>query len=153
MAVREVSMADIGKELGININKRVEEYKQAVIRACIEALPMLVQKSPVDTGQYAASWDIFVGELHVAIGNYAPHAPIIEYGARPFTPPLRPLLEWAKRVLKDPSQPPDFSPAVWALAKATQRAISQRGMPPKNILGNAIPDIIELIKKELLAID
>lgn len=152
MAVREVSIDQIGKELGLNISKRVEEYKAAVVRACIDALPLLVQKSPVDTGQYAASWDVFVGDLYVAIGNYAPHAPIIEYGARPFRPPLRPLLEWAKRVLKDPSQPPDFSPKVWALATATQRAIEQRGMPPKNVLGSTIPDIIELIKQELLKV-
>jgi hypothetical protein len=145
-------MKDLGKELGININSRVEEYKKAVIKACIDALPMLVEKSPVDTGQYAASWDVFVSELKVAIGNYAPHAAIIEYGARPFRPPIGPLLAWAKRVLKDPSQPPKYSSKVWALATATQKAIAARGLPPKHIMENALPDIIELIKQELLKV-
>ena len=149
MAVREVKMQDLGKELGININRRVEEYKKAVIKACIDALPQLVKASPVDTGQYAASWDIFISELSVAIGNYAPHAAIIEYGARPFRPPLPPLLAWAKRVLKDPSQPPKYSSKVWALATATQKAIMTRGLPPRHIMENAIPDIIEQLKKEL----
>lgn len=146
-------MEDLGKELGLNIKARVEEYKKAVIRACIDALPLLVKNSPVDTGQYAASWDVFVGELKVAIGNYAPHAAIIEYGARPFRPPIGPLLAWAKRVLKDPSQPPKYSSRVWALATATQKAISLRGLPPKHVMESTLPDIIDLIKQELEKID
>ena len=149
MAVREVRMEDLARELGLNMKARQEEYKKAVIKACLDSLPLLVENSPVDTGQYAASWDVFVGELSVAIGNYAPHAAIIEYGARPFRPPLPPLLAWAKRVLKDPSQPPKYSSKVWALATATQKAIMTRGLPPRHIMENSIPAIIEAIKQEL----
>lgn len=110
----------------------------------------LVRLSPVDTGLYAQSWDLEIAELYVAVGNYAPHAPIIEFGARPFKPPLRPLLEWAKRVLKDPSQPEEgYSSEVWALAIYTQRKIEREGMAPKAVLQNAMPVIIENIRAAL----
>lgn len=149
MATRVIEMKDLARELGLNLKARQDEYKKAVIRACIDSLPMLAEASPVDTGQYAASWDVFVGELSVAVGNYAPHAAIIEYGARPFRPPIGPLLAWAKRVLKDPSQPPKYSSKVWALATATQKAIQSRGLPPKHVMENSIPAIINQIKLEL----
>ena len=94
------------KELGEVV--RHEVHKQVV-----EAIPRLVKESPVDTGQYAASWKFTIKEEKIILGNTAPHAKTIEFGARPHTPPIGPLLHWAKRVLKDPSQPPDFSPEVW----------------------------------------
>jgi hypothetical protein len=59
-------------------------------------------------------------------------------------------LEWAKRVLQDPSQPPDYSPDVWALAKGTQKKIANVGIAPKHVLQNALPFIIENIRQELL---
>jgi hypothetical protein len=58
-------------------------------------------------------------------------------------------LGWAKRVLKDPSQPPKYSSKVWALATATQKAIAARGLPPRHIMENQIPAIIDQIKQEL----
>lgn len=58
MAVREVRMQDLARELGLNMKARQEEYKKAVIKACLDSLPLLVENSPVDTGQYAASWDV-----------------------------------------------------------------------------------------------
>jgi hypothetical protein len=109
----------------------------------------LVQNSPVDTGQYVNSWDFDVDEKRAILGNFAPHAPIIEKGARPFRPPMGPLLAWAKRVLKDPSQPPEYSDDVWGLAKGTQNKIAALGMQPKNVLEKTIPLIIENIRREL----
>jgi hypothetical protein len=148
MSVRTVNLRDFAKELGRFSERHVEEVRNATARGVLASIPDLVRASPVDTGLYAQSWDMTVTETSVILGNYAPHAPIIEHGARPFTPPLGPLLAWAKRVLGDPSQPPDYSDRVWALAKATQKKISERGMEPKHILENAIPGIIANIREE-----
>lgn len=103
----------------------------------------------MDTGLYAQSWTFTETEKSIILGNYAPYAGVIERGARPFTPPLGPLLAWAKRVLQDPSQPPDYSSRVWGLATAVQQKIRREGMKPRHILENEIPRIIERVQREI----
>lgn len=150
--VRVVNLADLAREIEKVSTVHIEKLKDATALGVAKSIPQLVEASPVDTGLYAQSWEMTVTEKNVLLGNTAPHSPIIEYGARPFTPPIKPLLEWAKRVLKDPSQPPDYSPEVWALARGTQKKISEHGMEPKEVLKNMIPTIIENIKQEYLKI-
>jgi hypothetical protein len=148
MATKVVALEDFAKELGAFTDTQIENLKQATLLGIAAAIPHLVETSPVDTGLYAQSWDFKAEEWGAIVGNTAPHSPIIEYGARPFTPPIGPLLAWAKRVLKDPSQPPDYSNEVWALARGTQNKIAAVGMQPKHVMENAIPKIIENIKSE-----
>lgn len=149
-AKRVVALQDLAKELGVVTEKHMADLRQATILGVAKSIPDLVKNSPVDTGLYAQSWDMTSNERGVILGNYAPHAAIIEYGARPFTPPIAPLLAWAKRVLKDPSQPPNYSSQVWALAKGTQNKISEQGMKPRKVLENELPSIVENIKTEFL---
>ncbi len=149
MATKTVRLENFAKELKEFSKATLEKQRKAVINGVIKSVPDLVASSPVDTGQYAASWDFSVSERSAILGNFAPHAPIIERGARPFTPPIGPLLAWAKRVLRDPSQPPNYSNDVWALAKGTQKKIQEQGMKPRHILEKAIPGIIDNIKEEL----
>lgn len=59
----------------------------------------------------------------------APYAGPLEYGTRPFTPPLRPLVEWAIR--KGASQP-------YGLARAIQRKFADEGMKPKGYFARAV---------------
>lgn len=148
MATKVVNLEDFAKELGAYTKQEIANLKTATVLGIAQQIPKLVESSPVDTGLYAQSWDFSETEFGAVLGNFAPHAPIIEYGARPFTPPIGPLLQWAKRVLRDPSQPPDYSPEVWALARGTQNKISEVGMKPKQIMAKAIPEIIENIKAE-----
>jgi hypothetical protein len=151
--VKTVNLKDFSKELkGFN-EKSLKEKKQATVKGIVKSIPDLVAASPVDTGLYAASWDFTVEEEAVILVNYAPYAGIIENGTRPFTPPIAPLLAWAKRVLKSGSQPPDYEPKVWALAKGTQNKIAQYGMKPQHIMENAIPKIIDNIKAEFKKIE
>jgi len=149
MAAKTVKLENFAKELEEFNKATIEQQKKAVAMGVMRSIPDLVAASPVDTGLYANSWDFTQTENTAILGNYAPHAPIIEMGARPFTPPLAPLLAWAKRVLQDPSQPPNYSSEVWALAVGTQKKIAKVGMEPKHILENMIPKIIENIKAEL----
>lgn len=147
--MKSVKLEDFSKELGKFASLSIKQKRQAVARGLSRSIPDLVAASPVDTGLYAASWAMNMTETSGIIGNYAPYAGVIEYGARPFTPPIGPLLAWAKRVLQDDSQPPNYSSHVWALAKAVQKKIADKGMMPKHILENMIPTIIENIKLEM----
>lgn len=149
MSIRQVQLKDFGKVLGEFSHQTLKEQRAGVASGVAKSVGMLVERSPVDTGLYAQSWNFTADEARVVLGNYAPHAPIIEFGARPFTPPIKPLLEWAKRVLQDGSQPPDYSPRVRSLAYATQKKISEVGMKPRHILTNALPEILDNIREEL----
>ena len=163
MSTRKVvNLKDFSKELGNFAESSLKVKREAVAKGIAKSIPDLVAASPVDTGLYAASWDFTVSERSAIIGNYAPYAGIIEYGARPFTPPIGPLLAWAKRVLTgqknaagqkiNTGQPPDYSPEVWALAKGAQKKIATVGMEPRHIMENAIPLIVANIKEEFLKI-
>lgn len=149
MVVRTVQLSEFANVLKKFSKTTIDEQRYAVTKGIIDSLPEVIKSSPVDTAQYANSWDFSVEENQVIFGNFAPHAPIIEAGARPFTPPIGPLLAWAKRVLNDPSQPPKYSSEVWALAKGTQNKIARVGMDPKHIMELHIPKIIENMRKEL----
>jgi hypothetical protein len=155
-----VALEDFGKEIREWSHASLKKKQECVAKGLARSIPMLVAKSPVDTGLYAASWDFKIEEKKAILGNYAPYAGIIEYGARPFTPPIQPLLAWAKRVLSgstdaqgkaiETGQPETgYGPEVWALAKYTQKKISERGMEPRHVLENAIPDIIRNIQDEM----
>lgn len=149
MSTRIVKLENFAQVLGEFSHLTLENQRKGVVSGLARSIKLLVEASPVDTGLYAQSWDFTHDEQSATLGNYAPHAPIIEFGARPFTPPLKPLLEWAKRVLKSPSQPPEYDDAVQGLARYTQKKISEQGMAPRHILENALPAIIENIKEEL----
>lgn len=148
MPTKQVKLKDFAVEIENFTDTRLDDYKKATMLGLIKSIPDLVRKSPVDTGLYAASWDFTELERSVILGNYAPHAPIIEKGTRPYTPPLKPLLAWAKRVLRDPSQPPDYSSKVWSLAVGTQKKIAKFGIAPRHVLEKALPDIISNVKME-----
>ena len=149
MGRQTVKLGDFSKVLSEFSSMTLKEQQAGVASGIARSIPDLVAASPVDTGMYASSWDFTVDEKQAVLGNYAPHAPIIESGARPFTPPIAPLLAWAKRVLKSASQPPDYDSEVWALARGTQSKIREQGMKPRHILENALPKILENIREEL----
>jgi len=149
MSVIKVDLKDFSKALKNYTSSNIEVVKKSVAVGAVKSIPELVKNSPIDTGHYASSWDVLLGNTSVTVGNFAPHAPIIEYGARPFTPPLKPLLAWAKRVLNDPSQPPEYSPEVWKLAIGTRNKIQEVGMKPRHIMTKSIPMIIKNIEEEL----
>lgn len=140
-----VRLDKFSDELKKYSQKSIKVYKQTVIETLADNISYLVANSPVDTGLFAQSWSMEVTEKEAVIGNFAPHAPIIEFGARPFTPPIGPLLEWARRVLKQP----EINDHCWALATYTQNKISEEGMEPKNILGDALDKITGEIRDKL----
>ena len=150
MATKVVNLQDFAKELGVYNAAQVEKLKAAALDGIAKSVPMVVKRSPVDTGLYAQSWGFTPTEFGAVLGNTAPHSAVIEFGARPFTPPIGPLLAWAKRVLKDPSQPPNYSDQVWGLARGTQKKIAEVGMQPRQIMSDAIPAILENIKEEFV---
>lgn len=157
MSVKRVNLSDFARELGVYGNTSTKELRDAAARGVARSIPDLIKASPVDTGLYAQSWDMLVTEEAVILGNYAPYAGIIEHGTRRFTPPIGPLLQWAKRVLTGQhvatGQPEtDYSDEVWALARYTQKKIAERGIVPRHVMKNTLPKIMANIREEMLKI-
>ena len=149
MAARIISLKDIGKELG---KKFVEHEKKEVIEAtyeaCLRSVEPMKYRSPVDTGLYASAWEVKKTNQpgEVFFGNTAPYAGIVEYGARPFNAPIRPLEEWAARKLRLPVTSPEVQNFAWAVKKKIQR----EGMEPKFILESGTNEVLlPMIRKEM----
>ena len=146
---KTIKLHELSKEIA-NVSNIKELAENALVKAFTIAMGSLPKKSPVDTGHYAKSWGFKVKQNKGVLYNEAPHAAIIEYGARPHWAPIKPLLEWSKRKLGDPSQPPNYSDRVWAMAKAVQKKIAEKGQDPKHILENEWPEILENIYEDIL---
>jgi hypothetical protein len=140
-----VPLDKFAKELKEYSEKNIETYKKVVVEAMTDEMKNIVAASPVDTGLYAQAWSMDVDEKRALLGNTAPYAGMIEFGTRPFTPPITPLLNWAKRVLRKP----EVDSECWALAKGVQNKIAEEGLEPKHILGDAIDRIIIYIRRKM----
>lgn len=84
---------------------------------------------PVDTGQYRQAWQV----EHVLGGadlfNPTIQASIIEYGSRPHTAPIGPLLDWAERKLRSGGVPRTPTPVSMGrrLKRAVRRVVKKIG--------------------------
>lgn len=76
------------------------------------------------------------------VGVWAPYAAALEYGTRPFTPPMGPLVEWASD--KFPRLTPN---EVVNVAFAIRRKIQRQGIRPKFYFRKAIKRSLPDIKR------
>ena len=79
-------------------------FRAASLKAAHKARTYLVRKSPVDTGEHKNAWQVKdTGALKgVSVENNAPHAGIIEEGARPHqmsAEGIEALTRWVERKL------------------------------------------------------
>lgn len=150
MAIKKVSLNEyLQKEIPALKKLTLDKQREIILDEIAKELVELVKKSPVDTGLFAQSWEMVATDSQVSLGNSAPYAKIIEMGARPFTPPIGPLLAWAKRVLQDPSQPPQYSTEVRNLAYGVQKKIAQFGMKPHRLLEQSIEAIMDRVAERV----
>ena len=73
----------------------------------------------------------------------APYSASMEFGTRPFTPPLAPLLEWATRKVG--------ARDAYPLARGAQRAIAEKGISPRHFYKKAWDKINGYINHEMKA--
>lgn len=89
------------------VRERMLRAHTAAAFAASERTKRLVSKdSPVDQGEYKLGWHTRAEIADkrapvVVLANDAPHAGVIEQGARPHKVPIAPLLKWAQRKAGD----------------------------------------------------
>jgi len=118
----------IGIDVSTDINITAEDVRQAErqrrMDAATKGFAVSQELVPEDRGTLRQSG--FQPELRgddVVYGYEAPYAEPMEFGTAPFTPPLRPLKEWAGRVLGDES-----------LGYPVQQKIAQEGIDAQPFL-------------------
>ncbi len=78
------------------------------------------------------------------VDGKAPHAGVMEFGARPYRAPLRPLVEWVKR-----KGFADDEKAAYAIALAVQRKIAAVGIEPRHFFQKASDRARPVVEAEI----
>jgi len=124
------------------------------------AVAMVESLGLVDTGLYKASWEARETADGAEVTNGAPYAGVIEEGARPFTPPLDPILAWAERKAGDLGiAPAPFRgrssltdpqrQAARQIARAIQRKFARDGIAPKYPMKSQLPFAKKALQRAL----
>lgn len=78
----------------------VKGFRRAALRLeryAVEEIDSAEPHPAVDTGELRRSVSTQFVDDGAIVTVDAPHAPMMEYGTRPFRPPMEPLVEWALR--------------------------------------------------------
>lgn len=137
----KVTPEEFAKDLRARLEKLSKQGYQAAKReASANARRLLARRTPVDTGQLKNSWHV----NKEGVRNDAPHAGVIEKGARPHKvnrQGIESLTAWAMRQL---GVGPEQAKAVaWGIAKR----LEARGQEGTYFVENSIPDIARALKK------
>ncbi len=163
MGVRRVTMeqfaktiGDLPKELEPAIVRGLQSAGHRGVLAVVEAInsPNPVDGTPpaVDEGTLMRSVSFEPSATGGRIVVDAPHASYMDLGTRPFTPPLKPLFDWARRKFGvDASE-------AWRIAFAVRRKIALRGLKPRHFMMRAMfviggKIVFQEIERELQALD
>jgi len=160
MTVHHVTVDQFAKILG-RLDSKIERAIVRGLQSAAMRLQGLVVNEidsaepfpAVDRGELRNSTKFDRLPLGAILSMTAPHAGIIEYGTRPFFPPIEPLARWALRKgLADDEE--EAEEIAWSIA----RHISQMGIEPRGYFIKAVMSLKhdgilrEEIKRELDAL-
>lgn len=113
----------------------VAGFRRAALRLeryTVEEIDSAEPAPAVDTGALRRSVSAEFVEDGAIVSVDAPHAPMMEYGTRPFFPPTAPLAEWVLR--KGFASTPQEADGI---AFAIARKISREGIAPRRYFTKA----------------
>ena len=119
---------------------------EGVYEGCLRSIQPMAERSPVDTGLYASSWQVQKSGEAVYFGNTAPYAYHLEVGSPPFNAPLQPLLEWAGRKLQKPIDDQEVQRLAWGV----KNKFAREGAEPKYILENGMSEVVMPMIKDTI---
>lgn len=155
---------------------------KAMRRAARRAKALVVQRTDtakpypaVDQGFYREAWTVNDIPTGAILFNPQPHAPIVEYGALPHTPPFSAIMEWVvrkfkRRVAADvkaqaggrPIRGERFGFArgqrarvdrrLVGIAWAVWQKIRKHGVEPRRVLSGGFQQMQGFVEQELLTL-
>jgi hypothetical protein len=150
MAVKTLNLNQFANEIGALPAKLegaiIKGLRSAAARGVGEVVQSINTASPhppIDRGELARSVEHSTLAKGGRIAVDAPHAAVMETGARPFWPPLFPLQDWAQRkfgVDEDEAE---------EIATAIQLSIAMVGIEPRHYFKGAMVNIRKLVPIEV----
>jgi len=151
---KQIGINDLGNELRKLMKGQLHD---AVVRGIHSAgyrlqagVPLAIASTrphpPQDTGELTRSIKLTKHSEGASVIADAPHAPMVEYGARPHFPPLAPITGWVWR---------KFDVESWEeaeeIALSICRKIAKYGMQPRHFMLRALTDFrrLKVLKQEV----
>lgn len=162
--------SDLGRLMALHAGERMRRMEEAQFEAAQAGVEIVRPLLPRDLGTLQDSVHArrIPGGAELTID--APHAPMIEAGARPHTPPLGPLIEWVTRhaaffVLLDQgdvegrpmrsvrarAKQTIGQAGIVRIARAIQQKIAREGSPPRWIMKGSRPRLREILGEKIAA--
>lgn len=98
----------------------------------------------VSSGELRGSVDTELVDDGGIVSVSSPHAPMMEFGTRPFMPPLETLVQWV--------QAKKFADgkAARQMARAIQRKIARDGIAPRGYMAKAFAQAPAILRSEVI---
>jgi hypothetical protein len=121
------------------VEKAVGDVLETIGESLLEEAKLETHNSKVvATGLYARSFESRkTGVFSREVGNTAPYARIVEWGARPHRPPYEPILKWVK--VKKGEHGEDAERTAWKIVAKIER----EGNEPKFVMTKAVVRTVE----------
>lgn len=139
--VEHIGIGDLPKALRRFKGRFLDGGVAAMRRAAMESRGIVVRAvdatkphAPVNTGEYKQRWAVAAVRDGANLYNDAPHAAVIETGAKPYTPPFDPLLQWARQKLRGSS-----AAALAVVTAARKRTRSKSVLGRQGVAGRRKP--------------
>jgi nucleoid-associated protein YgaU len=151
MSTFSIKPEELPMRIKLHLKAVQEGVRRGIRKGAKDAVKVLQDRTPVDTGELRDSWEIKEDADSVSLENDAPHAGIVERGARPH--PVsdegrKKLAEWAVRKLG--VSPEEAEGVAFAIAKR----IRERGQDPTYFVKLSLDDmsraLAQHIGKEIL---
>lgn len=139
----EAIIGNLEPEVTKAVNKALDWTVLLAKREVIDEIDNAKPFPAVDTGGLRNS--VKIDRKRRIISVEAPHAPHINYGTRPFRPPVGPILTWVIR--KGLADDDDHA---WAIAYAVCEKIAQDGIKPRFFMNKAMKRVVaEILPREV----
>ncbi len=136
-------IGDLPEEMEGAIIKGLRSASARGVSAVVESINTTSPHPAVDTGQLGRSVESSDIPRGGRLAVDAPHAAVVEDGARPFWPPLQPLVDWAQRkfgVDEDEAE---------EIARNVQRKIATFGIEPRHYFRRAMVSVRKFVPIEV----
>lgn len=141
--VFEISEKDLARRFREIEMKRPEALVRGIISAGLLGAEVVAAAAPKDTGMTKKSTRFVTQSTGGYILTDAPHAGVVEMGSRPHTPPLQPLIDWARR-----HGATDDADAH-RMAFGVQRKIAREGTRPTYFTRKCLPKLRKILAAEV----
>jgi len=130
---------EVRKVIEQEVDKKLREI---TLKLFAKSQEKIVETKAIDTGFLLKSgfWRK-LGRLRYQVKYTAPYSVYLEFGTKPFFPPVEPIKKWVERKLRKHGKKAEET--AWAIA----HKIAKYGISPRRFMRDSIDEVIREYKK------